>query len=75
MIQYFFFFFFLNQMYGVTPECKKPMVHESRKQEIKRRLATFIIIPYYSFKNFTFLVLQILGFGKLEVGLPRQLWW
>ena len=54
---------------------KYPWVHESRKQEIKRRLASFIIIPYYSLKNFTFLVLQILGFGKLEVGLPRQLLW
>ena len=52
-------------MYGVTPESKKPMVHESRKQEIKRRLATFTIIPYHSLKNVMFLVLQILESGEL----------
>ena len=62
-------------MYGVIPESKKPTVHESRKQEIKRRLATFTIMPQHSLKNFMFLALKIWGFGKLEMGLPRQLWW
>ena len=52
-------------MYGVTPESKKPMVHKSRKQEIKRRLATFTIIPYHLLKNIMFLVLQILESIKL----------